>query len=68
MINLLVQILFLSRGISGQDTDCPPLVADGVQFAGKLIPEFRGPTGQIIDYDKCIYPGKSSPEAIIYES
>ena len=58
MINRIVQILFLSEGLLGQEPDCPPLVAEGVQFAGKLIPAFRGPTGQIIDYDKCIYPGK----------
>ena len=58
MINILLSILFLSGGILGQGADCPPLVAEGVQFAGKLIPAFRGPTGQIVDYDKCIYPGK----------
>jgi len=51
-------VLFLSGVILGQGTDCPPLVAEGVQFAGKLIPAFRGPTNQIVDYDKCIYPGK----------
>ena len=56
MINLT--ILLLSGGILGQEADCPPLVAEGVQFAGKLIPAFRGPTNQIVDYDKCIYPGK----------
>ena len=55
MINLIVLLL---PGILGQEADCPPLVAEGVQFAGKLIPAFRGPTNQIVDYDKCIYPGK----------